>query len=114
MYVREIARWSQLALRTTQRELATLIKIGLVTRRTNGYRVFYRANRNHVFFAPLRQLGCKRERCVLAKRKPGNGRDSVDHTQVGATGRRKRERPSTACPETSSTTFGAVSATFTT
>ena len=30
MYVREIARWSELALRTVQRELATLIKIGLV------------------------------------------------------------------------------------
>ena len=34
MYVREIARWSELALRTVQRELAILIKIGLVTSRT--------------------------------------------------------------------------------
>ena len=70
MYVREIARWSELALRTVQRELATLIKIGLVTRRTNGYHVFYRANRNHVLFAPLHQLVFKSERCVLGKRKP--------------------------------------------
>ena len=31
MYVRELARWSELALRTVQRELATLIEIGLVT-----------------------------------------------------------------------------------
>ena len=53
MYLREIARWSELALRTVQRELAILIRIGLVTRRTNGYRVFYRANRNHLLFAPL-------------------------------------------------------------
>ena len=70
MYVREIARWSDLALRTVQRELATLIKIGLVTRRTNGYHVFYRANRNHVLFAPLQQLVLKSERCSLGRRKP--------------------------------------------
>src|ERR1041384_8218202 len=42
MYVREIARWTDLALRTVQRELATLTGIGLVTSRTNGYHVFYR------------------------------------------------------------------------
>jgi len=71
LYVREIARWSDLALRTVQRELAILIKIGLVTSRTNGYRVFYRANRNHVLFAPLQQLVFKSERCALGKRKPG-------------------------------------------
>ncbi len=70
MYVREIARWSDLALRTVQRELATLIKIGLVTTRTNGYRVFYRANRNHALFAPLQQLVFKSERCLLGERKP--------------------------------------------
>jgi DNA-binding transcriptional ArsR family regulator len=70
MYVREIARWSELALRTVQRELATLIEIGLVTRRTNGYHVFYRANRNHVLFAPLQQLVFKSERCLLGERKP--------------------------------------------
>ena len=70
MYVREIARWSELALRTVQRELATLIKIGLVTNRTNGYHVFYRANRKHVLFAPLQQLVFKGERCVFGKRKP--------------------------------------------
>ena len=70
MYVREIARWSKLALRTVQRELATLIEIGLVTNRTNGYHVFYRANRNHVLFAPLQQLVFKSERCLLGKRKP--------------------------------------------
>jgi DNA-binding transcriptional ArsR family regulator len=70
MYVREIARWSALALRTVQRELATLIKIGLVTSRTNGYHVFYRADRNHVLFAPLQQLVLKSERCALGRRKP--------------------------------------------
>ena len=69
MYVREIARWSELALRTVQRELATLMKIGVVTSRTNGYHVFYRANGNHVLFAPLQQLVFKSERCLLGKRK---------------------------------------------
>jgi DNA-binding transcriptional ArsR family regulator len=71
MYVREIARWSELALRTVQRELAILIQIGLVTSRTNGYHVFYRANRNHVLFAPLQQFVFKSERCVLDRRKLG-------------------------------------------
>src|SRR4029077_13230967 len=70
MYVREIARWSELALRTVQRELATLTRIGLVTSRSNGYHVFYRANRDHVLFAPLHQLVFKSERCVLGKRIP--------------------------------------------
>jgi len=70
MYVREIARWSELALRTVQRELATLTKIGLVTSRTNGYHLFYRANRHHVLFSPLQQLVFKSERCVLGRKKP--------------------------------------------
>ncbi len=70
MYVREIARWSGLALRTVQRELAILMKIGLVTTRTNGYQVFYRANGKHVLFAQLQQLVFKSERCLLGKRKP--------------------------------------------
>ena len=47
MYVREIARTSDLALRTVQRELAVLRKIGVVTSRTNGYHLFFRANRDH-------------------------------------------------------------------
>ena len=71
MYVREIALWSELALRTVQRELAILINIGLVTSRTNGYHVLYRANRNHVLFAPLHQLVFKSERCVLGQEKTG-------------------------------------------
>jgi DNA-binding transcriptional ArsR family regulator len=69
MYVREIACWSGLALRTVQRELAILMEIGLVTTRTNGYHVFYRANGNHVLFVPLQQLVFKSARCLLGKRK---------------------------------------------
>lgn len=69
MFVREIARRSELALRTVQRELAILMKIGLVTSRTNGYRVFYRANRSHVLFVPLRHLVFKSEHCLPGTRK---------------------------------------------
>jgi predicted transcriptional regulator len=94
MYVSEIARWSELALRTVQRELAILIKIGLVTSRTNGYHVFYRANRNHVLFAPLQQLVFKSERCVLGKRKPRKR----PRQSWRESGRRKRKRPSTFAP----------------
>jgi DNA-binding transcriptional ArsR family regulator len=70
MYVREIARESELALRTVQRELAILRKIGVVTSRTNGYHVFFRANRSHDLFAPLQQLVVKSERGSLSVKKP--------------------------------------------
>ena len=94
MYVRELARWSELALRTVQRELATLIKIGLVTRRTNGYHVFYRANRNHALFAPLHQLVFKSERCVLGKRRSRKR----PRQSWRESGRRNRKRSSTFAP----------------
>ena len=70
MYVREISRESELALRTVQRELAVLTTIGLVTRTTNGYHVFFRANREHVLFAPLQQLVLKSEQVSAGARKP--------------------------------------------
>jgi DNA-binding transcriptional ArsR family regulator len=63
MYVREIARTSDLALRTIQRELAVLRKIGVVTSRTNGYHVFFRANRDHVLFLSLQQLTVNSTNC---------------------------------------------------
>ena len=84
MYVREIARWSELALRTVQRELATLIEIGVVTSRTNGY---------HVFYPPIATT-CSLRRCsnwfskaravCWAKENQGNGRDKVGENRVGA------------------------------
>ena len=70
MYVREIARESELALRTVQRELAILRKIGVVTNRTNGYQVFFRANRSHGLFAPLQQLVLKSKRGSLSAKEP--------------------------------------------
>lgn len=69
MYVREIARAAELALRTVQRELAILRKIGLVTSRSNGFHVFFRANRNHILFLPLQKLATHSPTCVPHTRK---------------------------------------------
>jgi DNA-binding transcriptional ArsR family regulator len=59
--VRELARSSDLALRTVQRELAVLEKAGLIISRDNGpgRRRFVRANRHHRAFAALKQLVMK-------------------------------------------------------
>jgi DNA-binding transcriptional ArsR family regulator len=84
MYVREIARWSDLALRTVQRELATLTKIGLVTSRTNGYHVFYRANRNHVLLRRCNNWFSKASAVCWARENRGNGRDRVGENRVDA------------------------------
>jgi hypothetical protein len=66
----------------------------LVTRRTNGYHVFYCANRNHVLFSPLHQLVFKSERCVLSKRKPRKR----PRQSWRESGRRKRKRTPTRAP----------------
>ena len=64
MYVREIARTAELALRTVQRELAILKRIGLVTSRSNGFHVFYRAERDHILFLPLQKLATHSASCL--------------------------------------------------
>jgi DNA-binding transcriptional ArsR family regulator len=69
MYVREIARTAELALRTVQRELAILKKIGLVTSRSNGFHVFYRAERDHILFLPLQKLATHSASCLPHMRK---------------------------------------------
>jgi predicted transcriptional regulator len=69
MYVREISRTAELALRTVQRELAILKKIGLVSSRSNGYHVFYRADRSHILFAPLQKLAVHSAGCLPRPRK---------------------------------------------
>lgn len=56
LYVRQIAQLSFLSLHTVQDELAKLAAAGLVISRTNGYHRFYRANREHLLYRPLRQL----------------------------------------------------------
>ena len=58
-YVRQLARTTDLALRTVQQELARLSAAGLLTSRSNGYHRFYRANRKHPVFSDLQQLVIK-------------------------------------------------------
>ncbi len=55
-YVRELMILSGLALHTVQDELRKLSAVGLVTSSSNGYHCFYRANRDHPLFAPLRRI----------------------------------------------------------
>ena len=70
-YVRELARATTLALRTVQQELARLSAARLVTSRSNGYHLFYRANRKHPVFSDLQQLVIKdvRARPFVSRRK---------------------------------------------
>ncbi len=55
-YVRELARTTTLALRTVQKELATLSHANLVGSRSNGYLRYYRANQKHRLFRVLQEL----------------------------------------------------------
>src|SRR5712692_5370971 len=55
-YVRELMNLSGLALHTVQDELRKLSAVSLVTSWSNGYHRFYRANRDHPLFAPLRRI----------------------------------------------------------
>ncbi len=56
LYVRELARLSDLSLQTVQDELAKLEAAGLITSRSNGYHRFYRANSKHRLYVTLRRL----------------------------------------------------------
>lgn len=56
LYVRELARLSDLSLQTVQDELAKLEAARLITSRSNGYHRFYRADSKHPLYATLRKL----------------------------------------------------------
>ena len=56
LYVRELARLSYLSLQTVQDELAKLRAAQLITSRSNGYHLFYRANRKHPLYSTLRKM----------------------------------------------------------
>ena len=74
-YVRELMLMSGLALRTIQEELATLSAAGVITTWSNGYRRFYKANRDHPLFSDLRNIIQKSSRLPHPKlpkhRRPG-------------------------------------------
>ncbi len=56
LYVRQLARLSDLSLQTVQDELAKLEAARLVTSRSNGCHRFYRADSKHPLYATLRKL----------------------------------------------------------
>jgi len=58
-HLRDLARRSQLALRTVQLELVRLVSVGLVTTRRDGNRVYYQANRENPLYADLRNIVLK-------------------------------------------------------
>jgi DNA-binding transcriptional ArsR family regulator len=92
MYVREIARWSGLALRTVQRELAILMKIGLVTTRTNGSHVFYRAMAVTCSLCRCSNWFSKARAVCWARENQGSGRDRVGENRVDANAKRREKR----------------------
>jgi len=55
-YLRQVARETGLALGAVQRELALLLRLGLVTRTKHGREVFYQANQASPVFPELRGL----------------------------------------------------------
>lgn len=56
LYVRQLARLSDLSLQTVQDELAKLEAAHLITSRSNGYQRFYRADSKHPLYATVRKL----------------------------------------------------------
>lgn len=59
LHLRELARQSGLSLGTVQQELARLTRIGVVTARKDGNRVYYRANPEHPIHRELSSLVLK-------------------------------------------------------
>lgn len=59
LHLRELARQSGLALGTVQQELRRLTRIGVVSARRDGNRVYYRANVRHPLHPELRSLVLK-------------------------------------------------------
>ncbi len=56
LYVRQLARLSDLSLQTVQDEMAKLEAAHLIASRSNGYHRFYRAASKHPLYATLRKL----------------------------------------------------------
>jgi len=76
LHLRELARQAGLAAGTVQQELRRLARVGLVTARKDGNRVYYRANALHPLHGELRALVLKTDGLV------GVLREALDHRQV--------------------------------
>ncbi|MEI7435823.1 MAG: nucleotidyltransferase domain-containing protein [bacterium] len=59
VHLREIQRQTGLALGTVRQDIEKLAKLGLVTRRKDGNRVYYAANETHPLASDIRQLVLK-------------------------------------------------------
>ena len=59
LHLRELTRQSGLSLGTVQQELRRLTRVGIVTARKDGNRVYYRANSQHPVHGELRSLVLK-------------------------------------------------------
>jgi DNA-binding transcriptional ArsR family regulator len=59
LHVREIGRRSGLANATVRQELKRLTRLGLVTGRQDGNRIYYRANQQHPLYLDIRNLVMK-------------------------------------------------------
>ena len=59
MFLRELARQSGMALRTIQQEVEKLESLGLLIRRQDGNRVYWKANVENPIFPELRSLAIK-------------------------------------------------------
>lgn len=55
-HLRDIARKTDLAIRTIQQDIHKLIKVELITSRRDGNRLYFKANKNHPITADIRQI----------------------------------------------------------
>jgi DNA-binding transcriptional ArsR family regulator len=59
VHLREIQRQTGFAVGTVRQDIGKLVKLGLVTRRQDGNRVYYSANRRHPLYTEIRLLVLK-------------------------------------------------------
>ncbi|MDI6808934.1 MAG: nucleotidyltransferase domain-containing protein [Candidatus Eisenbacteria bacterium] len=59
LHLREIQRQSRFAIGTVRQDIEKLVKLGLVTRRRDGNRVYYSANEKHPLYVEIRALVLK-------------------------------------------------------
>ena len=69
LHVREIERRSGLAIGTVQQESRKLLRLGLITRRKDGNRVYYEANKNHPLYEEIHRMVLKTSGLVDVLRK---------------------------------------------
>lgn len=59
LHLREIQRQTGFAVGTVRQDIGKLVKLGLLTRREDGNRLYYSSNEKHPLYAEIRQLVLK-------------------------------------------------------